>query len=378
MKAPSVIWLAQQLIMFKTITPHEEGIFDFIQSLLPDFQVVRTEKDGIKNLFLYKRFGTSENPLHLCFAGHVDVVPAGEGWSVDPFGGVMEDGFLYGRGAQDMKGGVAAFLCAVQDFCAHIVDVPDVIISILLTSDEEGPAEFGTQYMLEVLQEQNLLPTFALIAEPTSIEKLGDSVKIGRRGSISGSITVHGISGHVAYPKTCLNPIDLMADKLAHIAGALLDKGNAFFEPSKLVITSIQSTSQASNVTPRTLNIQFNVRNSPITTQKSIQEFLDMVLAKVPCDICLHQNSQPFLSSKDSLLAVQIERAILETLKVIPEFNTKGGTSDARFLRAFGVEVVEFGPTNDRIHAADERVSFAELESLQQVFLRLLQLMIKD
>ncbi|WP_104638699.1 succinyl-diaminopimelate desuccinylase [Helicobacter bizzozeronii] len=373
----NVVWLARELITFKTITPQEEGIFDFIQSLFPGFEVVRADKEGVKNLFLYKRLGACDNPLHFCFAGHIDVVPAGEGWSIDPFGGVIEDGFLYGRGAQDMKGGVAALLCAVHDFCKQ-ENPPDAIISILLTSDEEGEARYGTQYMLEVLQEQNLLPHFALVAEPTSAETLGDSVKIGRRGSVSGQIIVNGISGHVAYPKTCLNPIDLIADKLMLISGALLDKGDDFFAPSKLVITTLKSVSQASNVTPKTLEIRFNVRNSPLTSAEHIQEFLDTILAKVPCDIELITNSKPFLSSQDSPLAMQTKRAILETLQITPEFNTKGGTSDARFLRAFGVEVVEFGLLNDRIHALDERVALSDLEKLQQVFLRLLHLILKD
>ncbi|BDQ29089.1 Succinyl-diaminopimelate desuccinylase DapE [Helicobacter ailurogastricus] len=365
--------VAQKLITYETITPREEGIYDYIRSLLPDFVALRADKEGVKNLFLYKDFGGA-NPLHFCFAGHVDVVPVGEGWSIAPFSGKILDRFLYGRGAQDMKGGIAAFICALKEFCAHVAPNTPLILSILLTSDEEGPAKFGTKHALKVLQEKNLLPHFALVAEPTCVRELGDSVKIGRRGSIAGRLTIHGVPGHVAYPRTCLNPIQVIADKLNLIAGAFLDDGDTDFEPSRLIITSIQSHSSAENVTPKTLDIIFNVRNSPITTLKSLENFLEVVLAKVPHNLHLKQNSAPFLSSKDSLLVACLEQAITEVLQITPTLNTNGGTSDARFLHAFGVEVVEFGLTGERIHSIDECLEIKQLENLTQVLLRLLQL----
>ncbi|WP_163532616.1 succinyl-diaminopimelate desuccinylase [Helicobacter suis] len=373
----NALTLTQKLLTYQTITPKEEGIFAYLASLLPDFKVLYAHKEPVKNVFFYKDFG-GENPLHFCFAGHVDVVPAGEGWSVDPFAGVLIDNFLYGRGAQDMKGGIAAFFCALIEFCKQFKEqkIP-LILSILLTSDEEGRAEFGTKHMLKVLKEKHLLPHFALVAEPTSMQTLGDSIKIGRRGSISGNITVQGVPGHVAYPKKCLNPIDLISDKLNLLAGALLDKGDAFFEPSRLVLTSIQSHVPAENMTPRTLNIAFNVRHSPATTREDVENFLERVLSKVPCDIYLRQNSLPFVSSKDNLILSCLKQAIIEVLEITPALNTKGGTSDARFFRAVGVEVIEFGARNDRIHSIDERVETKELEQLQSVFFRLLDLIFK-
>ncbi|BCZ17699.1 Succinyl-diaminopimelate desuccinylase DapE [Helicobacter sp. NHP19-003] len=365
--------IAQKLITYPTVTPKEEGIYTYIQSLLPDFTPLNADKNGVKNLFLTKNFG-GENPLHFCFVGHVDVVPVGQGWHFDPFKGEILEGFLYGRGAQDMKGGIAAFIYALKEFCPKVAPNTPLRLSVLLTSDEEGPAEFGTKYMLEVLQKKRLLPDFALVAEPTSVQELGDSVKIGRRGSIAGKLTIHGVSGHVAYPETCLNPIDVIADKLGLIAGAFLDEGDDLFEPSRLVITSMQSHSGAENVTPQTLEIVFNVRNSPATTLKDLENFLEIVLAKVPHDLSLKQNSMPFLSSKDSLLVGCLEQAIAEVLQTTPVFNTNGGTSDARFLHAFGVEVVEFGPTNERIHAIDERLKIKQLETLSLIFSKLLEL----
>ncbi|WP_120946014.1 succinyl-diaminopimelate desuccinylase [Helicobacter labacensis] len=376
----AVLKLAQQLLSYKTITPKEEGIFDYIGALLGGFEVVRADKNGVSNVLFYKRFGDpKQTPLHFCFAGHIDVVPVGEGWSCDPFGGVVRGDFLYGRGAQDMKGGIAAFVCALRDVCATLKpDSPALIFSILLTSDEEGEARFGTKHILEVLEERALLPHYALVAEPTSMKELGDSVKIGRRGSIGGKIVVQGIAGHVAYPKTCLNPIDLIASKLNLIAGVHLDGGNAFFEPSRLIITTIKSDSGAENVTPKSLELLFNVRHSPESTLEDVANFLDVVLEKIPCSITLTQHSLPFLSPKDGVLVKHLQEAISRVLKRTPLLNTHGGTSDARFLAAMGVEVVEFGLPNDRIHAIDERVRVEDLDRLYKVFIELLYLIIKE
>ncbi|WP_121020902.1 succinyl-diaminopimelate desuccinylase [Helicobacter vulpis] len=376
----SVLALAQKLITYQTITPKEEGIFACIGEFLGDFEVLRADQNGVSNVLFYKRLGDpNQTPLHFCFAGHVDVVPVGEGWKHDPFGGVVEKDFLYGRGAQDMKGGVAAFVCAMRDVCAALGEnAPALILSILLTSDEEGEAQFGTQHILEVLKERGLLPHYALVAEPTSVKELGDSVKIGRRGSIGGKIIVQGIPGHVAYPKTCLNPIDLIASKLGLMTGVHLDKGNAFFEPSRLIITTLKSDSGASNVTPKSLEILFNVRHSPETTLEDVANFLDIVLEKIPCNIALKQHSLPFLSPKDGVLVGHLQEAISRVLKRTPWLNTHGGTSDARFLAAAGVEVVEFGLPNDRIHTINERVRVGDLDQLYKVFVELLHLIIKE
>ncbi|WP_104750301.1 succinyl-diaminopimelate desuccinylase [Helicobacter cynogastricus] len=376
----NVVELTQKLLTYPTITPKEEGIFECVCTFLGDFKMLRADCYGVSNVFFYKRFGDPTlEPLHFCFGGHIDVVPAGKGWKHDPFGGVIKDNMLYGRGAQDMKGGVGAFLSALRAVCDQLTDnPPPLLLSVLLTSDEEGEARFGTKYMLEVLQEKNLLPHYALVAEPTCMQALGDSVKIGRRGSIGGKIIVQGIPGHVAYPKTCLNPINLIADKLNLIADAHLDKASAYFEPSRLVITSLKSVSEASNMTPQTLEICFNVRHSPQVALEDVAHFLDVVLEKVPCNIALKQNSLPFLSAQDSPLVAHIQSAIAQILKRTPCLNTQGGTSDARFFAACGVEVVEFGLLNSHIHSLDECVCLQDLQQLQGVFVALLQLIIKE
>lgn len=259
----NAIKVLQQLIAYPTITPQECGIYAYIKEILSDFEILEFEKEGVKNLFLYKDLGAknaeSQNKksqkTHLCFAGHIDVVPPGEGWASEPFSPTIKEGFLYGRGAQDMKAGVAAFLCAIREFvdCLESQSLQTAqdssdstlqrfngILSVLLTSDEEGAAIFGTKYTLECLKERDFLPHFAIVAEPTSVEKFGDMIKVGRRGSINGILRVFGKQGHVAYPKKCVNPVELIAPYLSQIAGYELDKGSAEFEPSKLVITDIR------------------------------------------------------------------------------------------------------------------------------------------
>ncbi|WP_435659314.1 M20/M25/M40 family metallo-hydrolase, partial [Helicobacter rodentium] len=261
----------------------------------------------------------SQKP-HLCFAGHIDVVPPGEGWASEPFNPTIKEGFLYGRGAQDMKAGVAAFVCAIREFVdclesqnlqtstkganvesqraqdskeSQKIQIPQScdstssqnfngILSVLLTSDEEGAAIFGTKYTLKCLKERDLLPDFAIVAEPTSVEKFGDMIKVGRRGSINGILKIFGQQGHVAYPKKCLNPVDIIAPHLSKISGHKLDKGSEEFEPSRIVVTDIRGGLEVVNVTPNDLKIMFNVRNSTQTSVESVRKYLEHLLAKAP------------------------------------------------------------------------------------------------
>ncbi len=383
--------ITQKLISYPTITPQECGIFEYIKSLFPHFEVLECEKNGVKNLFLYRVFNPSKEhekekheekehakenhtkekvkPLHFCFAGHIDVVPPGNHWQSDPFKPTIKEGFLYGRGAQDMKGSVGAFLSASLQFNPKT----PFLLSILLTSDEEGPGIFGTKLMLEKLKEKDLLPHMAIVAEPTCEKILGDSIKIGRRGSINGKLVLKGIQGHVAYPQKCQNPIDTLASILPFISGVHLDDGDAHFDPSKLVITNLHAGLGANNVTPGSVEIIFNARHSLKTTKESLKEYLEKVLKGVPHTLELEPSSSPFISASHSKLTSVLKENILKTCRTTPLLNTKGGTSDARFFSAHGVEVVEFGIINDRIHAIDERVGLKELELLEKVFLGVLE-----
>lgn len=403
----NTIEVLKQLIAYPTITPQECGIYAYIKEILSDFEILEFEKEGVKNLFLYKDLGAknaesqradsndsnaeSQNKksqkTHLCFAGHIDVVPPGEGWASEPFSPTIKEGFLYGRGAQDMKAGVAAFLCAIREFvdCVESQSLQTAqdssdstlqrfngILSVLLTSDEEGAAIFGTKYTLECLKERDFLPHFAIVAEPTSVEKFGDMIKVGRRGSINGILRVFGKQGHVAYPKKCVNPVELIAPYLSQIAGYELDKGSAKFEPSKLVITDIRGGLEVVNVTPNDLKIMFNVRNSTQTSLEDLRQYLENLLSKIPHSLELNQSSKPFLTNKQSRIVQRIAKVLESKNGFAPKFSTSGGTSDARYFAEYGVSVVECGVCNDSIHSINERVRLSEVESLQNVFLTLL------
>ena len=554
-----VVELLKELIKRQSVTPNECGIYDIIKAELADFEAIEVEKNGVKNLFLYKDFSNINSSLgapfalgenfgeqqttslvlspkfspntklppqileldsskndssesnqnnsianvnssifdeklglrscergnrtngsltkrttslpdlsqkdaefatHLCFAGHIDIVPAGLGWSVPPFDALIQNGVLYGRGAQDMKGGIAAFVSALQK-----VKNFNGTLSVLLTSDEEGDGVFGTKIMLERLKERGLLPHFAIVAEPTCEKKLGDSIKIGRRGSINGVLTIYGVQGHAAYPHKCVNPLDLIAPILAQISSKDLDSGSEYFAPSKIVITDIRGGIETTNVTPAELQLMFNVRNNPLTDKNAIQNYVESLLKSAGIkkyDLSFSQSAFPFLgaeSSIDSAISQNIGEnnsvrstqtrplrgaknreqgrssasadflleadkrgsppksekrqllarrgsgaggaallrkesseidknggkgaesrldsailfntlcnAIYKKTHIMPRPNTEGGTSDARYFSAFGVEVVEFGLVNDRIHAVDECVNLRDLEALRDIF----------
>ncbi len=273
-----------------------------------------------------------------------------------------------------MKAGVSAFVCALSDFIAdkNMSTLPT--LSILLTSDEEGEGTYGTRFVLEKLQAQNLLPNFAIVAEPTCVERFGDMIKIGRRGSINGVLEILGKQGHVAYPQKCNNPIEALGENLGKIAGVNLDNGDECFAPSKLVVTDIRGGMQATNVTPDSVKIMFNVRNSSHTTLKSLESYLQTILQRITqtqgisCKLTLTQSSKPFLTNKDSTLVSLLSQSVYAIAKTKPTLSTSGGTSDARFCGEYGIDVVEFGVCNDRIHSVDERVCIDEVKNLYRVF----------
>ncbi|EDO6595320.1 succinyl-diaminopimelate desuccinylase [Campylobacter coli] len=350
-----------ELLKFKSITPEDDGALNFIALELSDFEAFFIEKEGIKNLLLTKKF--NDEGEHLAFGGHVDVVPAGEGWKNDPFEPLEEEGFIYARGTQDMKSGVAAFINAVKD-----VNFKGGRLSLVLTSDEEGEAKYGTKAVLEWMKEKNILPDYAVVAEPTCVKKMGDSIKIGRRGSINGKLLIRGKQGHAAYPEKCINPVHDFAPVLKLLAGFDLDPGSAEFSPSKIVITDIRGGMQVSNVTPNDLRLMFNVRNSPDTNLEDVRAYVEKICHGLNYELELTQSSEPFLTSIDNKIVQKMNESVQKITHEVPELNTKGGTSDARYFAKYGVKVVEFGVCNDRIHAIDERVSVEEFEKLCLVF----------
>lgn len=370
-----------KLVSYPSVTPKECGIYEYIQSHLPDFEVIKIDKNGVKNLFLFKKFGAGEKSLHICFAGHIDVVPPGDGWESDPFEPILKDGYLYGRGTQDMKGGVSAFVCAIKDFIQTHQDEDfsqSLIISVLLTSDEEGPGIYGTKIVLEALKNKNLLPDIAIVAEPTCAKQIGDTIKIGRRGSVNGIINIEGIQGHVAYPEKCSNPVELLGAKLGALAGVDLDDGDEHFSPSKLVITDIRGGIEAVNVTPANLRIMFNIRNSTRTHLSDIEAYIKKTLDGIKYTLELKQSSEPFITGSNSKIARVLSGIIEKVCHIIPVFSTTGGTSDARYFSSFGVEVVEFGVLNDSIHSANEKVALKDLQSLHQVFFQTIDYLAKE
>ncbi|MBR8465545.1 succinyl-diaminopimelate desuccinylase [Campylobacter sp. faydin G-140] len=369
----SVIELFEQLIRFRSVTPDDDGCLKFIAEFLSEFEAQFIEKNGVKSLILSREFGTldSASSSHLAFAGHIDVVPSGQGWESDPFEPCHKNGYIYGRGTQDMKSGVAAFVCACKD--AARASKFKGKISLILTSDEEGDAIYGTLEALKIMKEQGCLPEFAVVAEPTSDKKFGDSLKVGRRGSINGKIVIKGVQGHAAYPEKCVNPVHLLASLLDKIAGYDLDSGSEFFSPSKIVITDIRGGMQVCNVTPSDVTLMFNVRNSDMTSVDDVQNYLSSVLNGLCYDLNLKQSSKPFLTDKHSKIVQKMAQSVENITSIKPELNTKGGTSDARYLAEFGVKVVEFGVINDRIHAVNERTSVAEVEQLYAIFRDLIE-----
>jgi succinyl-diaminopimelate desuccinylase len=355
-----VIDLFIKLLSYESVTPDDAGSLDFIQAYLGDFDMIWKNEGGVKNLFLYKRFG--EGP-HLCFAGHVDVVPAGEGWNSNPFVPFLENGVITARGAQDMKSGVAAFVQALSE-----TESFRGTLSMLLTSDEEGDAKYGTKIMLEHLKSIDFLPDCCIVAEPTCEKVFGDAVKIGRRGSINGVIQKHGKQGHAAYPEKSINPIHKVAQVLSQLAGINLDEGDEYFSPSQFVITDIRAGMEVTNVTPGKLKMMFNVRNSTKTGLKDIENFVHRYFDGMNYDLELNQSAKPFLTDPDTEVVRALDKAIQTICGMIPKHSTAGGTSDARFLAEFGVKTVEFGVVNDTIHAPNEHTTVKEVEDLYRVF----------
>ena len=360
-----IIELFKFLVSTKSETPDDGGLLDFIKGYLSDFTAKRIDVEDVRNLFIYKKFGEGD---HLCFAGHVDVVPAGDSWDTDPYTAVEKDGFIYGRGTQDMKSGVAAFLQAVRE-----AESFSGTLSLLLTSDEEGEAVNGTIKVLEYLKANSMLPDSVVVAEPTCEDEFGDAIKVGRRGSINGYLTLKGKQGHAAYPEKAINPIHNISKVLGDMAGVNIDNGDEFFSPSKFVVTDIRSGMQVTNVTPNELKMMFNVRNTTLTTQKEVRAFVSSHMGELDYELRLTQGSYPFRTNTDTKVVRNIDSAIEKVTGIKTKHSTAGGTSDARFVAQFGIDVIEFGVKNDTIHSVNERTTSQEVQDLYQVFKTLIR-----
>ncbi|NOX16628.1 MAG: succinyl-diaminopimelate desuccinylase [Epsilonproteobacteria bacterium] len=354
-----------KLLRYKSITPNDDNSLEFIEKYMSGFNAIRLDKNDTKNLLLYKKFGDGE---HLCFAGHIDVVPPGVGWDSDPFEPIIKDGYIYARGSQDMKSGVCAFLQACKDTQNF-----RGTLSIVLTSDEEGDAKFGTIEVLKYLKDKNFLPDFAIVAEPTSEDTFGDAIRIGRRGSINGVLEIFGKQGHAAYPQKSLNPVNLIAPILDSLAGHYFDDGDDDFAPSQLVITDIRAGMEVTNVTPGVLKLMFNVRNGVKTSKEDIQNYINFLFKGLDYNLSLYQSAKSFVTKRDSRIVKLLQKIVKQTTNIEPKLNTSGGTSDARLFAEFGVKTVELGVVNNRIHAINERCKFQEIEDLKKVFDRIIE-----
>jgi succinyl-diaminopimelate desuccinylase len=318
-----------------------------------------------------------EGPL-FCFAGHTDVVPPGplEEWLSDPFSPEIRDGVLYGRGAADMKSGLAAMVTACEEFVARHPKHRGSI-AFLITSDEEGPSVDGTRRVVEVLRERNETIDWCLVGEPSSENALGDTIKIGRRGSLSGRLTVHGVQGHVAYPQFADNPIHALAPALAELTSRTWDQGNRHFQPTTFQVSNISAGTGAPNVIPGELKARFNLRFSTEQTVDTLKATVERILQehRVRYTLDWFISGYPFLTAPGTL-SQTATRAVREELQVTPKLSTGGGTSDGRFIAPLGAQVIELGVVNATIHKANECVRVADVDRLHAVYRRTLELLL--
>jgi succinyl-diaminopimelate desuccinylase len=370
--------LTRQLIERRSVTPEDDGCQALIAERLraAGFRSETIARNGTTNL--WARRG-SARPV-VVFAGHTDVVPPGprEQWLSDPFVPAERDGCLYGRGASDMKASLAAFVVAAEEFAAAHPDHPGSI-ALLLTSDEEGPATDGTVAVVEALHARGEAVDCCIVGEPTSVDRLGDMIKNGRRGSLSGRLTVRGVQGHVAYPHLARNPVHELAPALAELAAQRWDQGNEFFPPTTFQVSNIRAGTGALNVIPGTCEVEFNLRFAPVSTAAGLIERIDTLLRRhgLDFDVQWTVGAQPFLTAPGALVAA-ISRAIEEVTGGRPALSTTGGTSDGRFLATICPQVVEFGPPNATIHKVNECVRIDDLAPLKDVYRRTLELLLLD
>lgn len=372
--------LTEALIARASVTPDDQHCQRIMTERLGalGFACETIESNGVTNLWAVKR-GTAgaEGPL-LAFAGHTDVVPTGplEQWSSPPFEPAHRDGKLYGRGAADMKTSLAAFVVASEEFvAAH--PLHRGAIAFLITSDEEGPATDGTVKVIEALQARGEKMDYCVVGEPTSTDTLGDCVKNGRRGSMSGKLVVKGVQGHIAYPHLAKNPVHLLAPALADLVAEKWDDGNEYFPPTTWQVSNIHSGTGASNVIPGHADVMFNFRFSTASTVEGLQQRVHAILDKHGLEYDLHWSVSglPFLTPRGAL-SNALEKSILDETGVSTELSTTGDTSDGRFIARMCPQVVEFGPPNGSIHKIDEHIEVKFIDPLKNVYRRVLEQLI--
>lgn len=367
MTAPTLA-LAKQLISKPSVTPDDHGCQELMAERLKQagFEVETMRIEDVDNLWATR--GDS-GPL-LVFAGHTDVVPAGEAsaWSFPPFSAQEKDGMLYGRGAADMKGSLAAMIVAAERFVSRCPDHRGRL-GFLITSDEEGDAYHGTVAVIERLVARGEQIDWALVGEPSSTAKLGDTIKNGRRGSMLGYLTIKGVQGHVAYPHLAKNPVHLVAPAIAALSTETWDNGNDYFPATSFQVSNIQSGTGATNVIPGTAEIMFSFRFSTESSAETLQQRTRAILEQHGLDYELkfEVKGQPFLTEQGALVQATMQ-AVDDVMSYAPELSTAGGTSDGRFIAPTGAQVVELGPINKTIHQVDECVAIADLEKLTDIY----------
>lgn len=370
--------LTRELIRLDSVTPRDEGcqalMIDRLQAI--GFKVEKMRHGDVDNF--WARRGDA-GPL-FCFAGHTDVVPTGplDKWDSPPFEPTVRNGLLYGRGAADMKASLAAFVTACERFVAEHPDHKGSL-SLLITSDEEGVATDGTVKVVDALEARGESIDYCIVGEPTSEQRLGDTIKNGRRGSLSGRLIVHGIQGHIAYPQLAKNPIHLLAPALAELAATRWDDGNAFFPPTSWQVSNIQAGTGATNVIPGHCELLFNFRFSPESTAENLKERVYQILDRHGLAYELHWqlSGQPFITPPGALTQA-LSQAIADVADAKAVLSTTGGTSDGRFIKRIARELVEFGPINATIHKLNECVAVADIEPLADIYRRTLEGLLRD
>jgi succinyl-diaminopimelate desuccinylase len=359
---------AQALIRQPSVTPADAGCQTLLAARLAEagFSIETMQFGDVSNLWARRGSG---GPV-LCFAGHTDVVPAGprDEWQTDPFVPVIRDGILYGRGSADMKSSLAAMADASIEFVKANPHHRGSI-AFLITSDEEGRAQDGTRRVMTVLAERGEHIDWCVIGEPSCEERLGDTIRIGRRGSLSGVVTVNGVAGHVAYPHLARNPIQAFAPVLTKLYALPLDAGNEFFPPSSFQVVRLESVGDAVNVTPGTLTARFNFRYSTVWTHQKLREHVEGLFTASGLDYTIdwHLSGEPFLTPRGTLTEVA-QAAVLAVTGVTPELSTGGGTSDGRFIAPSGTHVIEFGAVNTTIHKPNEQIPVADIALIRKVY----------
>ena len=370
--ASPVLDLARALIERRSLTPDDDGCQSILAKRLAPlgFECETLTVNGVTNL--WARRGT-DAPL-VCLAGHTDVVPTGplSEWASDPFVPTERDGYLYGRGAADMKSSLAAFVVAVERLLAQ--RSPKGSIALLVTSDEEGPSVDGTAQVVEKLARDGTTIDYCIVGEPSSVDALGDMIKNGRRGTLSGTLVVKGVQGHIAYPHLAANPIHALAPALAELVQMKWDDGNEYFPPTSFQCSNIHAGTGATNVIPGTLELLFNFRYSTQSSRESLLARLEDVLRRhgVEYAVSVTAHGVPFLTPKGRLVELATQ-AIRDVTGRVPALSCEGGTSDGRYIARICPEVVEIGPVNATIHKLNERVAVADLEPLAAIYARILE-----